>query len=66
MFYVVPLVCITMNTVSIGYCAPAQEYDSQLEIVVEEFKRQRIHPPDRNANGDFTIPTDSREVDIIE
>jgi len=61
MFYVVPLVCITMNTVSIGYCAPAQEYDSQLEIVVEEFKRQRIHPPDRNAYGDQFSPGNSQE-----
>jgi len=55
-----------MNTVSIGYCVPAKEYDSQLESVVEEFKRQRIHPPDRNAYGDFNIPTDRSEVDIVE
>ena len=65
MVYIIPLICITLNTLTVGYCPTPQDYDTtQVENAVAEYKR--LYPPTRNANGDFIIPTDSRENTIIE
>jgi hypothetical protein len=54
--------CVALISGQLTFCNMPRQYDvSQVAIMVEEFKRQRIHPPDRNANGDQFSPGNSQE-----